>query len=72
MVGLIGSVHELANEYEYTPFGEREYAGEAVRNPLQFQARYQEARTGLYQWRARWYDPTLRRLASRLGPRSLD
>ena len=64
VVGLIGGAQELANEYAYVPFGQTEAQTETVRNALQFQARYQEASTGLYQWRARWYDPTLRRFTS--------
>ncbi len=64
MVGLIGSQHELANEYYYFPFGARDYAREDVPNALQFQARYYEASTGLYHFRSRWYDPTLQRFNS--------
>ncbi len=64
MVGLSGSQHELANEYRYSPWGERESAREDVGNALQFQARHYDPASQLYAWRARWYDPSLARFIS--------
>jgi RHS repeat-associated protein len=53
------------NQYRYTPWGERVWANETgVANPLQYVGRHYEPHAGIYQMRARWYDPQLGRFLS--------
>jgi RHS repeat-associated protein len=64
VVGLVTGAGAVANQYAYTPFGETESATEAVEQPLRYMAREQDAATGLYYVRARWYDPQQGRFVS--------
>ncbi|HEV2147520.1 MAG TPA: RHS repeat-associated core domain-containing protein [Longimicrobiaceae bacterium] len=64
VAGLIDSTGALVNQYRYSPFGEAEVVREQVQNPLRFTAREYDAETGLYYYRARYYDPALARFIS--------
>ncbi|HEV2147522.1 MAG TPA: RHS repeat-associated core domain-containing protein [Longimicrobiaceae bacterium] len=64
VAGLIDSTGALVNQYRYSPFGEAEVVREQVENPLRFTAREYDAETGLYYYRARYYDPALARFIS--------
>ncbi len=54
----------LTNEYRYGPFGEAETVREGVPNPFRFTGREYDAETGLYFFRARYYDPEIGRFLS--------
>ena len=62
--GLISSTNQLVNEYHYTPWGEPEAVTQTVEQPLRYMAREYDEVTGLYQVRARWYDPQQGRFVS--------
>ncbi|QKT03787.1 RHS repeat-associated core domain-containing protein [Ectothiorhodospiraceae bacterium 2226] len=71
LTDLLGSVLALTDEdgsvstrYHYSPYGEVLSAGEASDNPLQYTGREND-QTGLYYYRARYYDPVLKRFVSR-------
>jgi RHS repeat-associated protein len=64
VTGLVRTDGTIANQYDYHPFGERRSAMEAVYNPLQYSARELDTETGLYYYRARYYDPELERFIS--------
>lgn len=66
----LGSVRELvkkdgsvAQRYDYTAYGETSVTqpggGQAIPNPYAFTGREYEAETGLYYYRARYYDPEI-------------
>ncbi len=54
----------LANSYEYDSFGRMVGVSETVRNPLRYTAREHDAETGLYYYRARYYEPATGRFLS--------
>ncbi|QKT03785.1 IPT/TIG domain-containing protein [Ectothiorhodospiraceae bacterium 2226] len=71
LTDLLGSVLALTDEdgslltrYHYSPYGEVHHAGEDNDNPLQYTGREND-QTGLYYYRARYYDPVLKRFVSR-------
>lgn len=64
VTGLVLGDNTIANKYEYGAFGVRRQATEAVYNPLQYTARELDTETGLYYYRARYYDPDLGRFIS--------
>ncbi|MDB4948141.1 MAG: repeat protein [Gemmatimonadetes bacterium] len=64
VTGLVDAAKTLVDQYQYEPFGQRIYSNETVANPLGFQGRQLDAATGLYSFRARWYDPQLQRFIS--------
>jgi RHS repeat-associated protein len=64
VVGLINSAQELENEYRYIHFGEVQVVKENIGQPLRFAARERDDVPGLYQVRARWYDPQSGRFVS--------
>lgn len=53
----------LRNFYAYTPYGESQAQGDDLGNPIQFTARENDG-TGLYFYRARYYDPVLKQFIS--------
>jgi len=53
----------IQNYYAYTPYGETTPLGPDNANPLQFTGREND-QTGLYYYRARYYDPLLKRFVS--------
>jgi RHS repeat-associated protein len=66
----IGSVVDLTDEsgaiktqYSYDPFGSVALSGESKDSPFQFTGRENDG-TGLYYYRARYYDPELQRFIS--------
>ncbi len=64
VVGLLDASGALVNEYHYSPWGEAEVEREGVAQPYRFTGREWDAEVGLYQYRARWYDPELGRFLS--------
>jgi RHS repeat-associated core domain len=54
----------IAAEYRYTPFGGMDRNDATLPGSLRFQARPYDAETGLYYFRARYYDPDLARFVS--------
>jgi RHS repeat-associated protein len=64
VIGLVDGANQLVNEYRYNPWGEPELVTEGVPQPLRFTAREWDATAGLYQVRARWYDPQTGRFVS--------
>jgi RHS repeat-associated protein len=62
-VGLLDVNGVLQTEYAYEPFGATTATGIASTNPFQFTGRENDA-SGLYNYRARYYSPTLRRFIS--------
>jgi RHS repeat-associated protein len=64
VTGLFDGSNNVVGEYRYSAFGEAQVAQEGVPQPLRYMARELDAGTGLYQVRARWYDPVLERFVS--------
>jgi RHS repeat-associated protein len=64
VTALVDQRGAVVNQYEYTPFGERVTAVEQVMQPFRFTGRELDRETGLYYYRARYYDPTLARFIS--------
>ncbi len=67
LTDALGSVLALAKDdqsiqafYAYTPYGEATTLGDDEGNPIQYTAREND-QTGLYFYRARYYDPVLKR-----------
>jgi len=70
LTDALGSVLALAKDdqsiqafFTYTPYGEVQVLGDDEGNPIQYTAREND-RTGLYFYRARYYDPVLKRFIS--------
>lgn len=66
LLDRLGSIAALADEsgrittrYEYDPFGGFTTKGKGTDNPFAFTGRYYDRESGLYYYRARYYDPTL-------------
>jgi len=53
----------LVKRYTYEPYGETATTGESNANPFQYTGR-ENGGTGLYYYRARYYDPALKRFVS--------
>jgi RHS repeat-associated protein len=64
VVGLLNATGQVVNEYEYDPWGRVTVIAEGVPQPLGYAAREWDATAGLYQVRARWYDPHTGRFVS--------
>jgi RHS repeat-associated protein len=64
VTGLTNGSRTVVNYYERTPWGVTTYQSEAVPNTLGFMDREYDATTGLYNFRARWYDPQTGRFIS--------
>lgn len=64
VVALANASGTVVNRYVYTPFGTTTQASETVANPLRYAGREYDAETGLYNYRARYYDPALGRFLS--------
>jgi RHS repeat-associated protein len=70
LIDALGSVIAQANDtqaienyYAYTPYGETTALAPDGGNPIQYTARENDG-TGLYYYRARYYDPVLKRFIS--------
>jgi len=65
VIGLMPqSSNAVSAQYAYKPFGEMVRNDQTVTNSLRFQSRPYDAETGLYYFRARYYDPELGRFIS--------
>ena len=62
-LGLTDSSGTLLTQYTYEPFGNTTVSGATNANPYQYTGRENDG-TGLYYYRARYYNPTLHRLIS--------
>jgi RHS repeat-associated protein len=62
-LGLVDANGVLPTEYAYEPFGATTATGTTSTNPFQFTRRENDG-TGLYNYRARYYSPGLRRFIS--------
>jgi RHS repeat-associated protein len=69
-VALAGSGGTVQTQYIYEPFGRTTETGTASSNSTQFTGRETDV-TGIYYYRARYYDPTLQRFLSE-DPVTLD
>ncbi|GAB6044258.1 RHS repeat domain-containing protein [Endothiovibrio diazotrophicus] len=63
VVGLADEGGWVSDEYAYSPFGESVHTGADERNSLGYTGREDDG-TGLYYYRARYYDPGLKRFIS--------
>jgi RHS repeat-associated protein len=70
LTDALGSVLAVAKDdqsiqafYAYTPYGETQVLGDDEGNPIQYTAREND-QTSLYFYRARYYDPVLKRFIS--------
>ncbi len=61
---LSGADGLLINSYSYTAFGQTRHKLETRNNPYRFSGRYFDGATGLYYFRARYYDPITARFIS--------
>jgi RHS repeat-associated protein len=64
VMAVFNAAKQVVNQYRYGPFGSIEHMTEQVQNPLRYTAREYEDASGLYHYRARWYDPDLHRFVS--------
>lgn len=71
VTGVVHPTQGMVNHYDYTAFGEASTATETVPNPIRFAGREYDAETGLYYFRARYYDPAIQRFASQ-DPAGID
>jgi RHS repeat-associated protein len=63
IIGLTDENGILKTTYAYEPFGKVTITGEASDNPFQYTGRENDG-TGLYYYRARYYDPQMQRFIS--------
>ena len=61
---LSNSAGALANTYTYDSFGKLTASGGSITNPIQYTGREFDLETGLYYYRARYYDPAIGRFLS--------
>jgi len=59
-IALTDPTGAIVKRYTYEPYGETATTGEASTNPFQYTGRENDG-TGLYYYRARYYDPGLKR-----------
>lgn len=64
VTGLVNSANQVVNSYSYTPFGTAIDSVEQVAQPFRFTGREYDRETGLYYYRARYYDPGVGRFIS--------
>ena len=63
VIGQTGEDQSAIGWYAYSPYGEVVAIGEDEANPVQYTGRENDA-SGLYYYRARYYDPVLKRFIS--------
>jgi RHS repeat-associated protein len=63
VIALANDQQAVQNFYAYTPYGETQTLGPDEGNAIQYTAREND-QTGLYYYRARYYDPVLTRFVS--------
>ncbi|UDQ97746.1 RHS repeat-associated core domain-containing protein [Lentisphaerota bacterium WC36G] len=56
---------EIANKYDYSPFGQLAKTDENVENVFKFSSEYAEKETGLIYYNYRYYNPTIGKWLSR-------
>lgn len=64
ITSLSGSAGTLVQTYGYDSFGKQLNSTGSLTNPFQFSARESDSETGLYYYRARYYDPAAGRFLS--------
>ncbi len=71
---LSNAAGSIANTYTYDSFGKLTASTGSLVNPFQYTARESDSETGLYYYRARYYDPRSGRFLSEdpLGPKNSD
>jgi RHS repeat-associated protein len=60
VIAQAGDDQGVGNFYSYTPYGEVQVLADDQGNPIQYTGREND-QTGLYYYRARYYDPKLKR-----------
>jgi len=61
---LVNASGQVVNRYDYTPFGQAIATTEQIAQPFRYTARQLDSETGLYYYRARYYDPAIARFIS--------
>jgi len=64
ITSLSNSAGSIANTYTYDSFGKLTASTRSLVNPFQYTARESDTETGLYYYRARYYDSNVGRFAS--------
>jgi len=74
VTSLTNSSGSIANTYTYDSFGNLTASSGTLTNSFRYTARESDTETGLYYYRARYYDPSTERFVSEdpLGPRNSD
>ncbi len=62
VTSLSNAAGSIANTYTYDSFGKLTASTGSLVNPFQYTARESDSETGLYYYRARYYDPSTGRL----------
>jgi RHS repeat-associated protein len=64
VTSLSNAAGTIANTYTYDSFGKLTASTGSLVNPFQYTARENDSETGLYYYRARYYDPAAGRFIS--------
>ena len=63
VIAQVADDQSIQSRYAYSPYGEVSSSGNDSGNPIQYTARENDG-TGLYYYRARYYDPVLKRFVA--------